>query len=706
MRNPLNMCCRSILAVLLCFLVFPVYSQTESMVSPLSLGIVPNMNLPLKEDKDLFTIGGGTDIIGRLQLPLSSLFDFTFLLDFGYQYIPVKADTTISTVSLGIGAGLNWKLLHRLHLGGYLEGGYFYSLLNDTSILPSWEENIGGGSLYISGGLTASYQFISSFSIGLDAAYRKNLDLSTSIVLSLSGFYHFPKKAVEQQVLPYRRLVFSNQHLDDLFPVFYAYYDDQPIGKAVLSNTGSVPVENIRVSIYVEQYMANPKFCDAPHQLGPGENGEILFYGLFSDALLDILESTKVSALISVECSVGDRMYRNEYSETLRIHDRNAMSWDDDRKAAAFVTMKDTSVLSFSRAVLSATRRQFIPGFNDNLLTGLAMHQALKNYGISYVIDPNTPYSILSQDAQIVDYLQFPRQTLEYSTGDCDDLSILTCALLEAVGIETAFITVPGHIYIAFSLGISPNEAKSQFLRPEDLIFLRGKTWLPLEVTEIDGGFIAAWESGALQWRKNHSLAQARLYPTAASWKSYPPVGLPGEPVDFFLPNEEDLFKNIQNEAERLVRRELSPRVESLKSQMENNRENPRIGNRLGVLYARYSLLEEAEKTFLTILEVKEYGPTLINMGNIYFLQQRNSEALEYLERAENLSPENPRLLLALARVQHIMGEYARAETTFTLLKKMDPVLASSISFVASKEGQTNRASEVIRLKETIIWEE
>ena len=35
---------------------------------------------------------------------------------------------------------------------------------------------------------------------------------------------------------------------------------------------------------------------------------------------------------------------------------------------------------------------------------------------------------------------------------------------MEAVGIETAFITVPGHIFMAFALDMSPAEAKRSFL--------------------------------------------------------------------------------------------------------------------------------------------------------------------------------------------------------------------------------------------------
>ena len=79
----------------------------------------------------------------------------------------------------------------------------------------------------------------------------------------------------------------------------------------------------------------------------------------------------------------------------------------------------------------------------------LGIFEALRLYGMNYVRDPGSAYDLLSVDSMAVDYLQFPYQTLQYKAGDCDDLSILYCTLLEAVGIETAFVTVPGHIYMA-----------------------------------------------------------------------------------------------------------------------------------------------------------------------------------------------------------------------------------------------------------------
>ena len=94
----------------------------------------------------------------------------------------------------------------------------------------------------------------------------------------------------------------------------------------------------------------------------------------------------------------------------------------------------------------------------ENIQYAAAIFSALKAYGINYVIDPASAFTD-TRGTSAVDFLQFPYQTLLYHGGDCDDLSILNCALLEVLGIETAFITCPGHIFIAFDSGLSPDQA-------------------------------------------------------------------------------------------------------------------------------------------------------------------------------------------------------------------------------------------------------
>ena len=324
------------------------------------------------------------------------------------------------------------------------------------------------------------------------------------------------RKSTRKETRPVRRSVkvigpnvdIDTVQFDPIFPVFYKYYDEHPIGKAVLFNSGTTPVEDIKVSLFIRQYMDDPKNCPAPDRLDSGAKKEIELYSLFTEKVLEISEGDKVSVKITVEYSSEGKKYKKEYLDTVSLHNRNAIVWDDDKRVAAFVTAKDPAVLKFSKNTAGIIKSKAGTALNHNLLMGIGIFQALDLYGISYVVDPTTPYKDFSENLT-VDFLQFPNQTLEYRAGDCDDLSILYNALLESVGIKTAFVTVPGHIYTAFSLNLKPADTKKQFLSMEDFIFKDDETWVPVEITQIGEGFLKAWQTGAREWREHAAKDQA-----------------------------------------------------------------------------------------------------------------------------------------------------------------------------------------------------
>ena len=97
--------------------------------------------------------------------------------------------------------------------------------------------------------------------------------------------------------------------------------------------------------------------------------------------------------------------------------------------------------------------------------------------------------------------------------------------MFEALGVETAFITIPGHIYVAVALTLSPDDARSCFAHRDDLIISDNRAWLPIEITLREGGLLAAWRQGAREWRENLAREQAVLYPVREAWKLYEPVG-------------------------------------------------------------------------------------------------------------------------------------------------------------------------------------
>jgi len=696
--------------MLLCAAVFPVFSQNSTPQSPVSLYVVPGVSLPVGRDAETSRIGGGSAFIMQLRTP-----DFPlFALEAGGGFtaspldIPPGEDIDNAVLYLfspRLGIRADYELFPRLFLGAHVHGGYYFaSMTADTAL----EEDKGQNPLIHAGG-EIKYRLLPSLSLGLDVSYRNFLGLFNDVAVSLGATYYFKSQTGAQllgpQLKPYSGMDIGKIEISPVFPVFYKYYDENPIGSFLLRNTGKIPMEDVKVKVFVNQYMDNPNICWETEYIKGGNEETVDLYALFNDRVMGISESTKMQINVSIESSVAGENYGNETVQTLRVYDRNATTWQDDRRAAAFVSLKDPTVLKFSKNITSMTMDKASRAINGNFLTVIALHEALRLYGVNYVIDPTTPYIEFHQKKMAVDYLQFPNQTLEYKAGDCDDLSILYCALLESVGVETAFITIPGHIYMALNLNLSPDEAAKCFMKTEDLIYVGNEVWLPVEITVRDKGFLDAWAAGAKQWREHE--ADARLIPVRSAWEVYEPVGFSGDVLPISIPDENAVSSAFLEEVMKFIDRELYPQESRIQKRIDSDPDNPRLINSLGVLYARYGVLDKAETQFKTALGKSEYVPAMLNLGNILFLENKMDEARGYYERAYSRQRDNAKVLLALAKVQFETGEYKAVEDHYARLEILDSDLAARYSYLKLDTGDsTARASEARRMKEEMVWDD
>ena len=524
-------------SVFLMLLSVPVFGQFDSL---LSLRVTPGMNIPLGEDSWLFTPGAGGRISGEISMPF---FPALFAsIDIGYNLVPLQNNATdLSVLMFGGGVGFDFNPISLLSIRVFGKGGYSYGFLHNG--------DDAGGFPFIEGGLGVYVLFSQNIGAGIDAGYRGYLGLSNELFVNLGVVFNIipSRKGVDAggvlEHKPGQGLDLLNITLDSIFPVFYGHYDDNPVGNGVIKNFEKRAIEDIEVTFFVKQYMDNPKKCNTPESLKSGEEAEINIYGLFTNNILSVSEGTKVSALITMKYTYKGSSYKRETIETLNVQNRNAITWDDDRRVAAFVTAKDPVILRFAKNIAGIVKTNSSLAVNNNLTLAMGIYTAIREHGMSYVIDPSTPYAEIAGNSETVDFIQFPMQTLEYKAGDCDDLSILYSALLESVGIETAFITIPGHIYMAFSLGLSQKEAEKQFLRPEELVFMEDRAWVPIEITEIKGGFLKAWQTGAKEWRENAAKLQAGFYPTHEAWEKYSAVGFDIAEGDVSQPDEDPLSR-------------------------------------------------------------------------------------------------------------------------------------------------------------------
>jgi len=189
------------------------------------------------------------------------------------------------------------------------------------------------------------------------------------------------------------------------------------------------------------------------------------------------------------------------------------------------------------------------------------------------------------------------------------------------------------------------------------------------------------------------------------AWKVFSPVGLPGEGETLTLPVEEEVLNAYNREVFAFVDREISPQVSSLQAEIQKSGGSPRLINKLGVLYARYGLVDKAEKEFMRILEKnKDYVPALLNLGNINFMREDMTKAKVLYDKAAAGDPDNPDALLCVARVNHELENYDIVRTAFQKLKVLEPELAAKYAYLDLGADDATRAANRAGVRNVVEW--
>jgi hypothetical protein len=694
-------------------------SQGSQSLSPFSLGVAGSFDVPVADTARDFRVGGGGDFNLGYQVPGTVILVVGGL---GYAYAPGTSVQTISLAAADLGVGVHWPINSWLGLYAFGTAGYWYGTFNDLSA-SSTDPYAGVG---------LELQFALSPTLGLDigAQYKNYFGIWQGLSAAIGTRIGFanrppaasapstPKPAVQPLANPQATLNKPQVEISTSFPaaysIFYKYYDDHPIGTIQIANHLGVPISNVKVQFYLKHYMDEPKEVDALDPLPPGASEQVNVFALFTDTILSVTEGTKAAAELVIDYEVNGKLIEEKKIETVSILGRNAMTWDDNRKAAAYVTAKDPGVLQFARSVTSHVQNWEKRSINPNLQAAIAIHEALDLYGLDYVPNPTTPYSEASKNKDTIDFVQFPRETFQIKAGDCSDLSILYSSLLQAVGIDTAFITIPGHIFVALNTRLSPEQAENALIPASEYVTYKGAVWVPVEITLRHQGFYMAWELGAKEWNESNPQGQAGFYPVQEAWQAYQPVGLPGTPETIAMPSSDQILSAYQTEVQRYLDAVVSPQIAELQSrikssgsiQSETQGEGAlKVMNSLGVLYAKYGQANKAESMFKQILGKKPYLPAMLNLGNLYFIQNQWKDAQTFYQRAGVLDPDNPHVLLAIAKVDQQLKNYDEMKRNYQKLKDLDPGLAQKYAYLGGGTETGSRAADIGNERLTVLWE-
>jgi hypothetical protein len=679
---------RKILATALALIVSMGLSAQSR--TPLTLTFAPGMLLPFGPldniGTGIYSLGGLGSLDFDVAVPGVKFLDARGSLN--YTFAPTVLDVgSLNLVSVSAGPVLRLDFHPRFALKLAAFGGY--------SALMREGSDMVGNPLF-GGELGATIMLSRNFGLSPSASYRYTLYGVDGFAFNLGVTIPIGGGPAKIKFIP------IDIRMDPVFPVFYKYYDVNPAGTIVFQNGESGTVKGVKVSFLVPQYMAGPKECASFAELKAGEKREVPVYALFTDAIIGVTEDTKVNAKIVVEYSYMDAAVKGETDLSIRVLNRNAMSWDDDRKAAAFVTAKDPELLKFAKGVASRAREKG-SAVNSGFRSAMGLFQAFGAYGIRYVSDPASSYAEKSKSDTAVDFLQFPSQTLSYKAGDCDDLSILYCAMNEAVGTETAFITAPGHIFAAFNSGIPAADVRGAFSRPDDFILRDGKAWVPVEITQISQGFLSAWRTGAKEWREAEAAGSAGFYPIHDAWKTYEPAAFLAGTQGLKDIDAAVLDKSYMDELSRFIQTEIKDREANIKKELSANPQDAKARNKLGVLYARYGLNDEASAEFNKASKTG-YAAAFANLGNVALVMGKTDDAIARFKEAYDRDPGNQAALAGLAKAYSLKGDDESMKKFYDKLKNIDPKTAERFASLASlKEGGTRAAEAVI---EDAIWSE
>jgi len=507
--------------------LLPVYGQV-------GFRVMPTLNVPVGKEYFSAGFGAGISLDWGFWHPDSKLTVGASLLG-GYASFPVEQSSAFSVFEGGLGPFIQYRLSDRVSLRGDANVGVYQY---------SWESS-SNSKLFLGGAVSGQYHLTPFMTLFAEAGFYWHSFSETQAINNFKSGIGIQLN-LSELVRPQARLQGEKTGQNPIFPVSFAWYERNAVAMLRVSNEEPNTITNLQLSFLLERYMNQPSLFATIQSLRPGESFEVPVKALFNESMLDLTENVVASAQLIAEYRSLGIQKSSTFHTQMTISHRNALSWDDDRRAASFVSPRDPAAVYFARSVSTAVADVKSSNLPENVRIAAALFEALRLYGISYIIDPTSSYIALSENAFEQDTLNYPYETLLYRGGDCDDLSILFTAMLEVMGVESAFVTIPGHIYTAFNIADD-----TWRIGNADIIEYAGKRWLPVEITVPDRGFAEASRIGGRQWRS--SGEDGNIYPMHDNWRIYPPVSVPAAGDNMpTMPERADIAKALEEELVKL----------------------------------------------------------------------------------------------------------------------------------------------------------
>ena len=458
------------------------------------------------------------------------------------------------------------------------------------------------------------------------------------------------------------QVVIEDLRLGRMFAAAHKQYATERLGQVKVSNQSADDYKGLRVSFFIKEYMDYP-VTQTIAELKAKNSVEVPLHATFNNKVLRIDEDTRVLAVVTLAMA-NARDGTQEITQALTLYGKNAIIWSNGNMVGSFVTPRDDTLRNFVREAANRYGPPSQGALNRPLTQAATLFNVLSAHGLRYAPDPNTPYSRVNADQ--VDYVQFPRETLRLKSGDCDDLSVLLAAAYENLGIETALIDVPGHLFLMFRTGVKETERGLISLQDDLLVVRGGEIWIPVESTLIATSFSEAWAEGARRYREAQAAKQLKILSMHEAWERFPPASLAPAPLSIEVPTGERVGRLIEREQRLLIARRLEREVLAYRQILAVNPKDADAHLQIGTIYARNGVADVALREFEAILaENPRHAAAHNNRGNLYYVRGDFERALDAYRYAEELDPADGGIRINAALAYYRLGKLSEAQTKY-----------------------------------------
>ena len=475
-----------------------------------------------------------------------------------------------------------------------------------------------------------------------------------------------------------------------------------------ITNTEKTAVTDLQVSFFQAGFMDSATSCARIPELPAGQSVEVQLLATFNEQVFTTNGVTPLTGELVTSYSLKGRAAEQRESVSYDLHDKTAISWDDDRKVGAFITPADSALQNYVSFVRTSLQGRCLEHVQRPCAARHAAVRVLGGDGNDLPGRPGSPFTKAQGDTLVVDSVKLPRDTLKRSTGDCDDLTVLYCSLLEAAGSETGFITVPGHIYPVVNTGYESRRFRE--LNPDRSLTLDidGTLWLPVEITLLGkGDFLEAWRTGCELWKSyEKDPAKRGFYRTREAQVVYRPVGLRESDLGLQYGSRDALLKVFRRDLTRLA--EVVTEDYLAAARKSNGKEDY---NRLGMAYVQFARYDDAEQAFNKAAQLdKSYLTPRVNLANIAYLRGNLNQALKSYQsvldalqqRGRQGTPIAQTVLLNISKTYYELQKYPDAKNFFAQAEKLNPAGAEEFAYLGGGGGA--RAADVGSSAERLLF--